>query len=305
MTTRVVGRLDWGYRRGEDLHRHYWVKFLVETDLWADGPQVIYNTPGLPTIGSSWLYGNDNDQYAKCLPTMQCDTIIKSEPNYYWVLTYNFTTKPWYACASVPITDPLSAPDRISGSFVNETEKINHDINNKPFISSSLEPVWVNKDRHKGTVNITQTVLNLELSTFTGMINTLNDNTLWGMPARTIKLRNVPWRRLVWGLCTYYYERTLSFEVDPKTFDETEILDVGHRWIDPDKLKADPLLDRSDPRNFIRSSDARGNINKAVLLNGNGEICTDPTNHTHYIPGLPKQKYGESNFLLLGIPTTL
>jgi hypothetical protein len=62
-------------------------------------------------------------------------------------------------------------------------------------------------------------------------------------------------------------------------------------------------IDITDPDNFTRAVDARGNIQKIVLLDGKGEMCTDPVNHEHYIPKV--ELYDESNFLLLGIPATL
>jgi hypothetical protein len=95
----------------------------------------------------------------------------------------------------------------------------------------------------------------------------------------------------------------LEFDCKYDSFDETELRDQGHRWIDPRKLEINPYLDRTDPDNFTRAIDGRGNIQKVVLLNNNGERCSDPINHEHFIPKV--ELYEESNFLLLGIPATL
>jgi len=323
MTVTNRGRIDWGFRKKRNLHRDYWVKFLIETTDVLDGPEQILTAAGLPAIGSAWTYGNDNDAYALCLPTVECRTVINREPNRWWELKYDFTTEPWRMCAEVDITDPLSTPDVISGGFANYQEMTSNRRKDpgdtgtgqqgKPIVSSSLEPIWVNKDVHKATVSITQTVLNLELDVLTEMMNTLNDRTLWGMEKRCIKLRNTPWRRMVWGLCTYYYERTLEFDIDFETHDMYDVRDVGHRVVDKEKSGyvartndedvPTGSVDRTDQDNFTTNTDGRGNIKPNVMLDGYGEQCTDPVNHEHFIPTV--ELYGESNFLTLGVPTTL
>lgn len=303
MTLTNLGMLEWSGGRENDMHRTYKAKFLVESDDEDDGPQSVTFCAGLPVIGSAWTYGNETDTDALCYPFLDCEAVIKREKNYRWILSYTFSTRPIKTCATTAITNPLSQPMVISGSFFNEQERVCKDVDDKAIISSSLEPIWVNKDKTKATVSITQTVASLGLSTFAPMINTLNDATLWGMAARCIKLRNVPWRRLVWGVCTYYYERTLEFQVDPDTFDETKLLDQGHRWLDPDKLLADPGLNRQDPNNFVRACDFRGNPNRLVLLNNNGEKNPDPANQNFYRPTV--ELYSESNFLTLGVPVSL
>jgi len=303
MTITNHGRIEWGGGREKDLHRTYWIKFLLETDDDLDGPQTLTYAAGLPAVGASWTYGNDNDAYALCWPTVECETVIKREPNFWWILKYTFSTRPFRTCATNEIENPLTQPDIITGSFVGYQERTFLRRDGSPILSSSLEPIWVQKDKNMPTVSITQTVASLGLSTFSQMIDTVNDATLWGMAKRHIKLRNVPWKRLVWGSCTYYYQRTLQFDVRYDSFDEKKVRDMGHRVIDPDKLAKDPGLDRTKPENFTRASDDRGNIEKVILLDLNGEQCTDPVNHTHYLPAI--ELYNESNFLTLGVPATL
>jgi hypothetical protein len=303
MTLKNLGIIEWGGGRDMETHRTYHVKFLIETDDIDDGPEAVTAATGLPAVGSSWTYGNDNDAYALCTPIVTCDSMLKRESNYWWILSYEFTTKPWLLCLTSQLTHPASQPDVISGSFVNYSERVCKRRDGKPITSSSLEPIWVDRDRNRPTVSIQQTRVNLELGLLASMIDTLNDATLWGLPKRCVKLRNTPWQRLVWGQCSYYFRRTLEFDVRYETFDETEIRDQGHRWLDPDKLAEDPALDRTDPDNFTRAIDARGNVQKPILLDGNGERCTDPINHTHYIPKV--ELYNESNFYLLGVPALL
>ena len=314
MTLSSAEKLDWGGSRAKDMHEDYWVTFQVITDDDLDGPQTVTSAPGLPTIGSFWAYGNDSVPGALCSPEVTCQTVVKKEQNLWWELKYKFTTRPRKTCATSQITNPLAQPDVISGSFINSLKRVHKRRDGTPIISSSLEPIWVNKDEHNATVNIVQTVSTLGLSTFTQMINTLNNAPLWGLSSRKIKLRSVPWKKLVWGLCTFYYQRTLQFDVKFNSFDLNDVIDVGHRVIDQSLPgyagryatgtgSGSPILDHTDPNNFTRSTDNRGNINKTILLDGNGEQCEDPVNHQHFIPSV--ELYNESNFLLLGVPVTL
>lgn len=312
MTIRNLGKLDWGASQDAELHRNYWIKFLIETDSDLDGPSSIaLGAPGLPAAGATWTYGNDSDNYALCRPEMECETVIKNEKNFHWILKFAFSTRPWRTCATTPLTSPTSQPDVVSGNFINFQERTCKRRDGTMIASSSLEPIWLVRDKNRPTVNITQTVANLQLSTLASMIDTLNDATLWGLPKRCWKLRNTPWKRLVWGICAYYYQRDLQFEGKYDTWDDSDIRDIGKMVMDPKKL----LFSRTDPNNYIRAQDGRGNILPQVLISpgigaapslctvGKGEMCPVPETHIHYIPKV--EHYNESNFLLLGVPTTL
>ena len=318
MTIKNLGLLEWGGGRDMELHRTYFAKFLLETTSIYDGPQAMTFAPGLPLIGAPWTYGTDNDQYAVCTPTVECESVLKREANVHWILKYTFTTRPWLICLATNITDPISQPDVVSGSFVNYQERVCKRRDGKAIVSSSLEPIWVQKDKCLPTVSITQTRLYLELPLIAEMVGTLNNGPLWGLPKRYVRLRNVPWRRLVWGRCAFYYQRTLEFDVDYRSFDLADVRDQGHRVIDKSKpgyvaradIYGNPIetgdlgtIDRTNPINFERGTDGKGNINKVGLLDLHGEYCTDPANHEHYISKV--ELYNESNFLLLGVPVIL
>jgi hypothetical protein len=315
MSTTLVGLVDWGGGRSEDMHRQYYAKFLVESTSKDDGPQTILATSGLPLVGSGWIYGNDSDSWAICHPGVQCESVVKNEPNFWWILTYNFATRPWrFATGDSVITNPQSIPDMISGSFVTYQKRTQRDINGVAIASSSLEPIWVNKDVGMATVEIQQTRLNLQLPTLTQMYNTVNDRDLWGLPSHCVKLRSITWRRLVWGVRTFYYERVLGFDIKFNTFYEDEIADVGTRVVNKQlagyvarpndaTVPSDLVLDRTNPQVFVRNTDETGNVLRQVLLDGYGEECTDPLTHVHVVAR--KQMYTQSNFLLLGIPTVI
>jgi hypothetical protein len=59
------GRIGWSGSRDDKGYREYKLINLVRADV-ADGPDTVRLTPGLPTIGARWNFGNDSDLAAYC-----------------------------------------------------------------------------------------------------------------------------------------------------------------------------------------------------------------------------------------------
>lgn len=324
------GVYSWEGSRDKDGHRRFVVEHLVQAAT-TDGPYIVMNAPGLPSIGSYWLFDSDSDVWAFCTPV--CKVSIhkerKGDPNRWWVVEQEFTTRPMIRCQDFNIEDPMLEPDRVSGSFVKYTVEAAFDRFGELVKSSSHEMFrgpQVEFDRNRPTVRIEQNRANLELSLFASMIDTVNDATLWGLGARRVKLSNASWERKVYGVCGFYYVRTFDFDIDYNTFDR-DLLDEGTKALnghwDPDNGHWE--LDRiggqppnpANPQHFSRYKDRNGE-NARVILDGTGRPAdsivelgtasstststgTDPsgpaaTYHLEYYP--------ESNLLLLGIPTS-
>lgn len=290
----LIGRIDWSGQRDKEGHRDYKIRWLVNS-LYADGPAVVMNTAGLPAVGATWAFGNDVDAWAFCWPNWKMTPIITKEPNQYWIVEQHFTTKPLKRCQDTDIENPLNEPDRISGSFTKFTREATHDRNGDPIKSSSHEQIRgsvVERDDNRPNVTIEKNLVTLPLSTFAPMIDTLNDAPLWGLPARTIKLSNASWQRQLYGTCTFYYTVSYEFDVNYDTFDKT-LIDEGTKVL---ACGGDP----TKPEDFVVYKDINGE-NTRVILDGNGEAWDGVGT-----PGeIDVEFYNESNFLLLGIPTSL
>lgn len=339
MTVVVIGgpRTVSGERDEQPGYRTYDVVFLCKGDL-TDGPANVMQCPDLPQVGDTWSFiTGDNDTYAWCTPYMKV-TIHEEkegEPVIYWRVALKFTNKPMKRCNETQIEDPLMEPQKISGSFVKYTQEVTRDRFNRPIKSSSHEPLrgpGVEFDFNRPNVKIEQNVGSLQLDLFSGMIDHVNDSTLWGVPKRCLKLSQASWERKLYGICTYYYTRSFEFDVDTNTFDRwlldegTKVLygewakntaDMGNscRITTPDPGSLWKLLcidsnppNKDNPQHFIRYKDRNGEVGR-VVLNGKGEpAAIDPGTGTSGSsqPGyIFVSYYPEANFLSLGIPTSL
>jgi hypothetical protein len=279
----------------EDGFRNYEVTHLVRSDDRNDGPLTVLGTAGVPSIGSVWSFGNDNDSWAFCLPTAR---VTKADDAKWpipevWKVTQKFSTKPIRRCQNSSVDNPLLEPQKVSGSFVKYTTVPFLDKDGDPIVSSSHEFLRLEFDANRPTVTISQNVGSLELDTFTEMVDTVNNAPLWGLAARKIKLSNASWERNIYGTCNYYYTRTFEFDVSFGTFDRT-VLDNGLMVLKPGG-------DKNDPTDFIRAKDDNDENTTRLLLDGNGAAADSRANAAR----LTFEYYEESNFLLLGIPTVL
>lgn len=345
-----LGPRSWGMVVDKDGHRDYKIMFLVKTDSVDDGPNIVWGSVDpinpLPVIGDAWTFGNDYDPYALCWPTC---TVNKHGPaeqrGYYWTLEYLFTTKPFQRCQDTKIENPLLEPPKVSGSFVNYTKKTHHDRNGNLILSSSLEPVEIERDYNRPTVTIELNVSSNPLAIYAQMIDTVNDRELWGLPARCVKLRNVSFTRQYWGVCTAYY--TLRYEFDIRYpqyagqllgtgtgtlgtqyggFDLIDVADVGFKqfkgkwvrqWVKAagaagltDDVydwvwEVDATIDRANPK--------AGNFERIQDVRGQYTKQAVPLKDGIINPdpvGDPQylpvvELYEESNFYVLGVPALL
>ncbi|MCK9569089.1 hypothetical protein M0R72_09115 [Candidatus Pacearchaeota archaeon] len=330
------GPRAWGGGRDDEGYREYKVTHLVKTTSADDGPTTVMFASGLPQIGALWQFGNDNDQWAFCYPWMNITPHDpkEGEKHLWWMVEQKFSTKPLNRCQDTQIEDPLLEPQKVSGSFVKYSREAWIDRNGNLLKNTAHEPFrgpQVEFDCNRPTVRIEQNISSLGLATFTAMIDTVNNNTLWGLPKRCIKLSNASWQRQIHGTCDVYYTRTFDFDIRFETFDVTlpdegtKVLN-GH-WVKDTAdsnvskyvvlaLKGGGAPSYTNPQHFIQYLDMHGNPGR-VFLNGKGlpantttasytPSATNPTTGTVASGDVYLHKfefYGESNFLTLGIPT--
>ena len=300
MTATSLGPFEWGVSQDKDGHRDYTVRSKVQTTDYNDGPGIVMNAAGLPVIGSPWNFGNDFDPWALCWPTIEVEPIITDGDHvYHWIVTNKFSTKPLNRCQNQSIQNPLLEPQKVSGAFTAYTKEAEQDKDGNPILSSSHEKIYgIDQLDNRASVVIEQNVAGLGLNVFSQMINTVNDNPIWGMPARHVMLTNCAWSRKLWGTCTFYYTRRFEFEVRKDGFDLDDVADMGFKQfngIDPN----DP--GRADPSNYVVIKDPNDeNTPVRLMLDGNGDVNSDPINNPTFLPTI--QLYGESNFFTLGVP---
>jgi hypothetical protein len=275
-----------------------------------DGPGIVLNTPGLPLIGSTWAQGNDNDPWAFCWP--ECSVSMQGsdgEAGWLWLVTNKFSTKPFRRCQDLSIENPLAEPPRVRGGFSKRSVQGTKNRAKRVITSSAHTPIKGKEtefEDNRPTVSIEITSLLLPLNTFGPMIDNVNDQPLWGVPKRCIKLSNATWQRLVMGRCGFYYVVNYEFDVNYDTFDR-DIPDASKKVLAPlpagvtpdtiDTKTGKPYKD--NPKNFIAYIDRLGH-NSEVFLDGKGRAVDSIDDaYFHHV-----EYYEEANFLLLGVPAT-
>lgn len=309
MTAVLLGRTHWGGGRNVDGHREWDITHLVGTTNSNDGPSSVMVTPGLPTIGSAWIVGNDFDTWAFCTPEMTIRTFqTQNDAGFYWSVQQRFTTEPQNRCQDTTIEDPLSEPHEISGSFVKYSKEATEDKDGKKIENSAFERMTgriLEVDDNRPTVSISKNFLTLPLTLFTDYIDTVNDEELWGLGPRKVKLSAITWRRQLYGVCSFYYTINYDFDINFNTHDRmiqedgTLVLGKGGDATDPDdyikyKNKKDEEIRvtylKYDPEDEDDEKEKRGRLWDKV----------EDNQHIQTV-----KLYQENNFLLLGIPTSL
>ena len=330
MATEVLaGQTKWEGDIDEEGHRNYTIEFHVRGTT-TDGPYAVMTTPGLFLPGAVWSVDDDFDQWAFCTKRMQVKPLGKDRAkNKHWLVTQYFTTKPGKKCQDEEVEDPLLQPPKVNGDFSKYTEEGIIDRFGEPIVNSSWELLkgpnneW---DANRPKVYVEQNVPLLQLDIVAQMIDTLNDDVMWGFPARWWKLSNCPWEKKYYGQCNIYYTRKLEYELKYGGWDR-DILDEGTkalhgRWrIAGDGVDAggnsmwtclfltqgdtSVAPDENNPAHFVRVTDKKGD-SMTVLLDGHGLPLvigngTDESQDPQYIH---VEKYEEADQFILGIPPT-
>lgn len=232
MTVAIIGRSHWEGEVTTEGHRVWHVRHKIRSNDPLDGPQVVLSCAGLPTIGSTYAFGNDVDDWAYCYPDAKIQMVdAKDDNTKTWTVDQRFSTLPLQRCNLTPMTDPVLEPQRVGGSFIKFLKAAVRDRYGLAITSSSWELFRgreVEFESSQPTVWVEQNVSNLGLNVFTQYVDAVNDSVLWGMNPRCVKLGNVTWERKQFGTCSYYYTRRFEFSIDFNTFDRY-VQDEGTR----------------------------------------------------------------------------
>jgi hypothetical protein len=339
MTIQNLGPCDWWATRDEEGYREYHIVFKVQsTDPYrwtgaayaGDGPEAISGASGLPAIGDPWVYGNDSDVWAVCQPNLNIRPFGQKEGEAIavWKIEFTFSNKSW--CATNTFDNPLLEPQKVRGSSARYTIEAFKDRYGNPIMTSSHEPIrgpQVEFDGGRDQVVIEQNVSTLELGLCTSMRNKVNDDVLWGIAARRIKLSDFAWEELWYGTCTYYYKRTFTFDIRNNSDDlwDRDLLDEGTKVLSGQWVNGVWTLrniggstpDKNNPKHFIRYKDVNDE-NVRVILDGKGmpadsvvslgtgtNVAGTGTDSTDSAGQIHVEYYNEADFTVLGIPTTI
>ncbi len=345
MAVLTAEAFDWWCNRDEEGFREYHIVHqvqtttpLVYTGSWSgDGPESISGASGLPVTGDQWVFGNDNDPWAFCLPTKTIRPMQKKKGDHYQFYTVEsvFSSRPLNRCMSDNPDDPLDEPQRVRGGSVRYTIEAYKDRHGDPIMSSSHEMFrgpQVEFDGGRDQVIVEQNVADLELGLCTSLRNKLNDDTLWGLSSRRIKLSDFAWEELWYGTCIFYYKRIFTFDIrnDPEDLFDRTLLDEGTKvlnghwdettglWVDDpiEGYEGSPNPDPDKLQHFNRYKDRHGE-NARVILDGKGRPADELTSlgtgteaGTGTDSGDPPgqhlvEYYDESDLTQLNIPTSL
>jgi hypothetical protein len=229
MSASVVGGrpISWQASADDVGWRTYKVRWLVAADK-TDGLPTILNASGLPSVGSSLSLSGftGSDSWAWCRPEVNvriAPQIQEGDPAQYYVVETTYSNKPRWRCQDLDISNPLLEPQKISGTFRMAQKEMRVNLDGKRLVYSSGQEITgpiIMMDYAAPSIHIEQNVGSLGLSTFSAMINTVNDRTIWGVPARFLKMTGASWERKIYGRCGYYYTRSFDFEVNNFTIDD-------------------------------------------------------------------------------------
>jgi hypothetical protein len=306
MAGTIVGIHSWGpLERDDNGHRTYSATIKIKTDDPGDGPATVLQTPGLPLVGSYWVFGLDVDIYAYCTPYARVYSQMEGqgEPDTHWHLDLRFTTKPMYRCNDTTIENPLNEPIMLAGGFNPYREEAIFDRNGDILIMSSLERMTgpsVEIEKGRPVVNISFNTTEVPLALIAQMMDTgaVNDATLWGLPPRCVRLAEMTWQRFLYGSCTYYYRVNYTFEVKFNTWNRF-IVDQGTKC-----KRFDAPLGPDNP--MITPNNPLTGKPDVFFLNGDGLIVfVDQGDPLSNVWIWEKELEYEYNFLLLDIPAIL
>lgn len=304
MAIRTTGPRTWRFRRDEDGHRYYEVDWRVWTDSIYQSPAKILANWPLPVVGypynlATWFPGFDGvDTWAFCTPELNiapAKDVAEGEPHLQWDVTQYFSTKQSWRCNTFPIENPLLEPYELSGDFTHEQREATVDKDNKPLMHPNYQPITgpqVERKFSYPNIAITFNVATLPLSTFTLLMNKVNDAPLWGLPARTIRFSDARWERKVYGSCFYYFRISYVFEINRDTFDP--------------KVPAEGTVALREngrpgnPQDYVPVVNTQAGEYTSALLDSEGRAVRDP--RYQFIQTLKIAEEGD--LLLLGIPTT-
>lgn len=205
--------------------------------------------PDLPLPGSPYQFTPpvaESDEWAWCTFGADVEPVVQGENCEYYDVTFTYTTRPyvgqtgvgWPAtgegnpggggappggeptrCNDQQIQNPLLEPVKIHGASTTYTEQGQEDRFGRPIRNSAHQLVkgpnneW---DANRSGFTVEQNWPTLDYPLCKKLENRVNQDPIWGFPARSVKLSRFTWRLNLWGTCFFYFTRIFEFEVRTK-----------------------------------------------------------------------------------------
>lgn len=309
----VVGDMPRTWSGGKDANGwdFFEAQFLVKTMSKKDGPDEALHAAGLPKTGTGWVFGNDSRPDCYCHPEKKCSEYRakQQDPGFYWLVDTTFSNKITF----------IGSPPKISINGQKYTKEVVRDRFGKLLTSTSHELFrgpQAEFDFNRIQVRVEYSRATIDLPLWTKLVDTVNISTMWGVPARCVKMEPyvIDEKRDDDG--NRYFTITFEFTiymVQDKTgaivsgFDR-DILNEGTKargqWTYPTDNPEDATWSTAgfgpvgNPHSFDRYYDKRGNIARVILqangtpwgttLSGTADEVdpTDPPSvHVEYYPG--------------------
>lgn len=181
----------------EDLHREYHVTYRVICDSTADGPVTVLNAGNLPRYGEQFSYNSDTDAFATCRFVGNCRMEKFEEGSQRsWLVDASYSTRGSNRDPSDQPGKPLDWAWKVSGNYGTGQKYSQKDKTGRALVNSAQEPfedvppiddqlLLLTLEKNLPTISLTQ---------WADSRGKVNDDTLWGLAARRVKLVQWSWQ---------------------------------------------------------------------------------------------------------------
>ncbi len=179
----------------EDFHREYDLTYRVITDSESDGPDTVLASGSLPTYGQPYAYGSESNPFASCRFVGNARRDQGEKTRKAWLVDAKFSTRGSNRDPNDQPGKPLDWAWKVSGSFGTGQKYSNKDRTGRALANSANEPFEDVPpiDDQILLLTLEKNLPTLSLSQWADSRGKVNDATLWGLPARRVKLMQWSW----------------------------------------------------------------------------------------------------------------
>lgn len=245
--------------------RKYWRTFKVITNDADDGPGTVLSSLTLPSLGATYITGNDTDTGAVVVDrtaTLDADSQIS------WTVTIEYNSM--FANPNVQNPNPLSRPDKWTFSFEKYQQTVLADANGFPIINSALQPfeTGYTAELSRPIINLTVNRASFDYAYVVSIQDAVNVDVWQGFDIGTLKVNTVEVQEQSENGITFW-EIKYVIAVKWDGWNPVHLLDCGYY----EYLSEDPSTTPNP--NFVPGlriiTDIHGRpVNSPALLDGNG-----------------------------------